>query len=149
MIEVRIPANGGILEGRLDVPDRSRALVLFAHGSGSSRHSSRNIQVAAELQDAGLATMLFDLLTHEEEEIDRYTMEFRFSIDLLERRLVTATHWARSQTAVAGMHIGYFGASTGSAAALKAAAQMRETIGAVVSRGGRPDMAGAALAQVI
>ena len=124
------------------------ALVLFAHGSGSSRHSPRNQFVARTLNRAGLGTFLFDLLTPEEEALDIYTREHRFNIGLLANRLVHATKWARQQEETRDLHIGYFGSSTGGAAALVAAAELPPDIGAVVSRGGRPDLAGDALPRV-
>jgi len=122
--------------------------VFFAHGSGSSRHSPRNQFVARTLNEAGLATLLFDLLTHEEEAIDTRTRELRFDIHLLARRLVQATKWAKQQEQTSGLRIGYFGSSTGGAAALVAAVDVPQDVGAVVSRGGRPDLAGEALPKV-
>jgi dienelactone hydrolase len=124
------------------------ALVLFAHGSGSSRHSPRNQFVARTLNRAGLGTLLFDLLTPEEEALDSYTREHRFNIGLLAERLVHATKWARQQEEARDLRIGYFGSSTGGAAALVAAAELPQDVGAVVSRGGRPDLAGDALPKV-
>jgi putative phosphoribosyl transferase len=125
------------------------ALVLFAHGSGSSRHSPRNQAVARTLREAGIGTLLFDLLTRDEEDSDQVTGHLRFDVALLARRLLDATSWVRSNDPGSGAPaLGYFGASTGAAAALVAAARAGDTIGAVVSRGGRPDLAGAALAQV-
>ena len=135
--EVRIPAAGVELPGRLTIPDGARGVVLFAHGSGSSRHSPRNRYVADVLHRAGLGTLLFDLLTAREEG-DRSLV---FDIDLLSGRLGDATEWVRKQPAAAGLPIGIFGASTGAAAALWAAADLPETVAAVVSRGGRPDLA--------
>jgi putative phosphoribosyl transferase len=125
------------------------ALVLFAHGSGSSRHSSRNQFVARTLNRASLATLLFDLLTTEEEALDIHTREHRFNIGLLAGRLVHATKWARQQEELRDLRIGYFGSSTGGAAALTAAAELSHDVAAVVSRGGRPDLAGNALPQVL
>jgi putative phosphoribosyl transferase len=148
MREVRIPAADATLEGNLTVPENAVALVLFAHGSGSSRHSPRNQCVARTLNGGGLGTLLFDLLTPEEEEFDIYTREHRFNIDLLAERLVHATKWARQQKETRDLHIGYFGSSTGGAAALVAAAELPQDVGAVVSRGGRPDLAGDALPRV-
>src|SRR5436305_9633798 len=145
MNEVRIPAGRATLDGTLTIPDETTALILFVHGSGSSRHSPRNQFVARALNDAGLATLLFDLLTPEEESIDLYTREHRFDIGLLAERLVYATRWARQQKQIADLNIGYFGSSTGGAAALVAAAELPDDVGAVVSRGGRPDLAGDAL----
>ncbi|NIR58839.1 MAG: alpha/beta hydrolase [Gammaproteobacteria bacterium] len=141
---VHIPAGEVTLEGDLAVPERSGGLVAFAHGSGSSRFSPRNNYVARRLQERGLATLLFDLLTREEDA--RY--ENRFDIDLLTERLLAATRWAQSEPSVQGLPIGLFGASTGAAAALRAAARMGPAIAAVVSRGGRPDLAQDVLGQV-
>jgi putative phosphoribosyl transferase len=158
MNEVRIPAGGATLDGNLTIVrhgesvrrriDQTKALVLFAHGSGSSRHSPRNQFVARTLNDAGLATLLFDLLTPEEESVDIYTREHRFNIDLLAGRLVHATKWAKQQKQTQDLRIGYFGSSTGGGAALVAAAELPNEVGAVVSRGGRPDLAGNALPKV-
>lgn len=145
---VRIPVGPWALEGDLAVPAKARAIVLFAHGSGSSRHSPRNRYVAGVLRAAGLATLLMDLLTPEEEAEDRYTGHLRFDIGLLAERLVTATDWLAQQPQIASWPVGYFGASTGAGAALVAAARRPDTVGAVVSRGGRPDLAGAALVRV-
>lgn len=147
--EVRIPSGDAWLYGDLAVPAGSSGIVLFAHGSGSGRHSSRNRSVARQLQQAGMATLLFDLLTAEEEQRDIHTREHRFDIPLLTRRMQDATSWVRAQEGLGRAPIGYFGASTGSAAALIAAARLGDAIAAVVSRGGRPDLAGpAALAAV-
>jgi len=148
MSEIRLQAERAILSGSLTIPENAVALVLFAHGSGSSRHSPRNQFVARTLNDAALATLLFDLLTPEEEAMDLNTREHRFNIRLLAERLVHATRWAKQQEETRGLHIGYFGSSTGGAAALIAAAQLSEGIGAIVSRGGRPDLAGDALSKV-
>jgi putative phosphoribosyl transferase len=145
MSEVQISADGAVLSGSLTIPENSKALVLFAHGSGSSRHSPRNQFVARTLNRASLGTLLFDLLTPEEEALDINTHEHRFNIGLLAERLVHATKWARQQKETRDLHIGYFGSSTGGAAALVAAAELPEEAGAVVSRGGRPDLAGVAL----
>jgi dienelactone hydrolase len=134
------------LQGLLRLPD-ARGIVLFAHGSGSGRLSPRNNYVAEQLGKAGLATLLFDLLTAEEEEIDEQTAELRFDIPLLTERLVAATEWTRKEPTLRQYPVGYFGASTGAAAALMAAARVPD-IAAVVSRGGRPDLAGAALPEV-
>jgi putative phosphoribosyl transferase len=141
---VHILADSVTLEGDLTIPAKAQGVVAFAHGSGSSRHSPRNTFVAQVLQSAGLGTLLFDLLTREEEA----TYETRFDIDLLTRRLAAATHWLQQQPHTRTLGIGYFGASTGAAAALQAAAALGSAIGAVVSRGGRPDLARSALAQV-
>jgi dienelactone hydrolase len=144
---VRVPAGPVTVEGNLGVPDGARGVVLFAHGSGSGRHSSRNRYVARALRDAGLGTLLIDLLTAEEEAVDRHTAHLRFDIGLLAERLVGATDWLASQPETANLAVGYFGASTGAAAALVAAAE-RPAVAAVVSRGGRPDLAGDALPRV-
>lgn len=147
--EVRIETGSGRLHGDLCLPRDAVGLVLFAHGSGSGRHSGRNRRVAHRLQQAGIATLLFDLLTADEEQRDLRTREHRFDIPLLTGRLQQATEWAATQPALRALPLGYFGASTGSAAALIAAARLGERIAAVVSRGGRPDLAGpAALAAV-
>jgi putative phosphoribosyl transferase len=152
---VQIPAGEALLHGELMLPRDARAIVLFAHGSGSSRHSPRNQFVARVIREAGIATLLFDLLTAEEESVDVYTRHLRFDIDLLAERLVGATNWLEemgqqitAQTAHHPLRIGFFGASTGGGAALVTAARLSEKAGAVVSRGGRPDLAGAALPQV-
>lgn len=139
---VTIAAREATLAGDLTVPAGANGIVLFAHGSGSSRASPRNVRVAARLARAGLATLLFDLLTRTEEQRDLYTREHRFDIPLLARRLVDATDWAAAQPELTGLPIGYFGASTGAAAALVAAVERSRRVGAVVSRGGRPDLAG-------
>jgi dienelactone hydrolase len=147
--EVRIPSGDAWLYGDLALPTRFAGVVLFAHGSGSGRHSARNRQVAQRLQQAGIATLLFDLLTAQEEQVDMHTREHRFDIPLLTRRMQDATMWVGSQRELKNTPVGYFGASTGSAAALIAAARLGDRISAVVSRGGRPDLAGpAALAAV-
>jgi len=148
MNEVRIPAGRVTLDGNLTIVDAATAIVLFVHGSGSSRHSPRNQFVARTLNNAGLATLLFDLLTAEEEGIDARTAELRFNIELLGERLVHATKWAKQQEQTRNLRIGYFGSSTGGAAALVAAAELPQDAGAVVSRGGRPDLAGKALPKV-
>ncbi len=141
---VRVPAESVTLDGLLGVPPDARGIVLFAHGSGSSRLSPRNTFVAEVLQRAGLATLLMDLLTEEEERV----YATRFDIELLTRRLVTASRWVSETAATRRLSIGYFGASTGAAAALNAAAVLGRSIQAVVSRGGRPDLADAALPRV-
>lgn len=147
--EVRIPSGDAWLYGDLSIPQDSSGIVLFAHGSGSGRHSSRNRRVAQHLQRAGVATLLFDLLTAEEEQRDLHTREHRFDIPLLTRRMQDATTWVQARPEFRGTPVGYFGASTGSAAALIAAARLGDRVAAVVSRGGRPDLAGpAALAAV-
>ena len=146
--EVQIPSGQVTLEGELAIPAGARGLVIFAHGSGSSRHSPRNQFVAGTLRQAGLGTLLFDLLTSDEEIEDQITAELRFNIQLLATRLVQATNWASTQQEARQLRIGYFGSSTGGAAALVAAAELGKQTGAVVSRGGRPDLAGAALKRV-
>ncbi len=145
-----VPIGVGTIRlwGDLAIPEKAEGIVLFAHGSGSSRKSSRNRQVAELLHEAGLATLLFDLLTEEEGTIDDTTRELRFDINLLSKRLIGATRWARVHDELVGLKLGYFGASTGAAAALIAAAELGAQINAVVSRGGRPDLAGDALAAV-
>jgi dienelactone hydrolase len=145
---VRVPAGSVTLEGNLTLPEGSRAVVLFAHGSGSSRHSPRNRYVARVLNEAKLATLLIDLLTLHEEVIDARTTQLRFDIDLLAERLVDATDWLSQFPDTKHLRIGYFGASTGAAAALAAASVRPDAVQAIVSRGGRPDLAGAALVQV-
>ena len=145
---LQIPVGEVALTGDLEIPEKARGLVLFAHGSGSSRRSPRNQAVAEVLRDAGLATLLFDLLTQEEEVEDAYTGHLRFDIGMLSRRLVLVTEEIADDPVSRNFGFGYFGASTGGAAALRAAAALGSTIGAVVSRGGRPDLAGEALAHV-
>lgn len=145
---VKIPTDRAMLDGDLTVPANARGVVAFAHGSGSSRHSPRNRYVAHVLNQAGLATLLFDLLTRDEESIDAITAELRFDIELLAARLVQATDWLVQQPQVQRLKVGYFGASTGAAAALVAATEAPQHLGAVVSRGGRPDLAGSYLANV-
>jgi pimeloyl-ACP methyl ester carboxylesterase len=145
---VHVPAGSVTLDGNLTLPQGSRAVVLFAHGSGSSRHSPRNRYVARLLNEAKLATLLIDLLTLHEEVIDARTAQLRFDIDLLAERLVDATDWLTQFPDTKDLRIGYFGASTGAAAALAAAALRPDPVGAIVSRGGRPDLAGAALIRV-
>jgi pimeloyl-ACP methyl ester carboxylesterase len=146
--EVEIGAGGARLQGILTVAEAPGPVVLFAHGSGSGRHSPRNQQVARAIHDAGIGTLLFDLLTPEEERADRYTAHLRFDIGMLADRLEQATRWLLEQSGLRITSAGYFGASTGGAAALIAAAALQEKIGAVVSRGGRPDLAGEALPNV-
>jgi dienelactone hydrolase len=145
---VQIPFGKAMLAGDLIIPSGARGIVIFAHGSGSSRHSSRNRYVAAELQAGGLATLLMDLLTATEEEADAVTAHLRFDIGLLAERLVAATDWIAARADTSTLTIGYFGASTGAAAALVAAAARPDAVTAVVSRGGRPDLAGDALPYV-
>jgi dienelactone hydrolase len=140
--------EGAELGGALAVPEHAAGIVLFAHGSGSSRHSPRNQYVAEVLQRVGLATLLMDLLTREEEAVDQYTRQHRFDIDLLARRLTGAIDWLQAQSGTQALPTGLFGASTGAAAALRAAAARPGLVQAVVSRGGRPDLASNALPQV-
>jgi len=146
--DIRITLDGSALGATLDLPRAAKGLVLFAHGSGSSRFSPRNRFVARELGNARLATLLLDLLTEEEEAIDDRTGRLRFDIDLLAERLVHATDWAKRQPNLAALSLGYFGASTGAAAALVAASERPNLVAAVVSRGGRPDLASDALERV-
>jgi putative phosphoribosyl transferase len=145
---IRVAVESGHIDGDLFVPDGARGVVLFAHGSGSSRHSARNRYVAQELNSAGLATLLIDLLTSEEEEVDLRTGRVRFDIPLLAGRLQHAVDWLGGDDTTAALRIGCFGASTGGGAALVAAAERPAVIAAVVSRGGRPDLAGDALPRV-
>lgn len=147
-VPVEIPDGSARLNGDLVVPAQCSGLVIFAHGSGSSRFSSRNRQVAERLQGAGFATLLLDLLTSVEESVDVYTTEFRFDIPRLGRRVIAAVDWARAQPGLRDLRIGHFGASTGAAAALIAAAERPDVSAAVVSRGGRPDLAAEALENV-
>lgn len=147
-LKARISVGDAVLEGVLQRPGAARGLVLFAHGSGSSRHSPRNQGVARMLRAAGLATLLFDLLTPEEEAAEASTGHLRFDIELLAGRLCAATRWAERERAVEQLRVGYFGASTGAAAALVGAAQMSGRVHAIVSRGGRPDLAEQALVMV-
>jgi dienelactone hydrolase len=135
------PSSNAILEGNLIIPKAAEGIVVFAHGSGSSRHSSRNQYVAQVLNNAGLATLLTDLLTKEEEKIDDKTRQHRFDIDLLSERLIAVTDWIIQNPDTQKLFVGYFGASTGAAAALVAAAERSNIISAIVSRGGRPDLA--------
>jgi dienelactone hydrolase len=147
---VHVKVGKIILEGNLAIPKASKGIVLFAHGSGSSRHSPRNQYVARVLQNAGLSTLLIDLLTIDEEKIDASTMHLRFDIGLLAQRLGGATDWLVANHETQHLNIGYFGASTGAAAALVAAAASKYpgVVKAIVSRGGRPDLAGSSLSQV-
>ena len=145
---VRILSTGVHLEGILSVPEQPKGLVVFVHGSGSSRHSPRNQYVAETLQEGGLATLLFDLLTPSEEEIDLQTRHLRFDINMLARRTTGVLEWLVLQPYASDLKIGLFGSSTGAAAALIAAAELPDRVDAVVSRGGRPDMAGSALPKV-
>ncbi|HSD59453.1 MAG TPA: dienelactone hydrolase family protein [Burkholderiales bacterium] len=143
--EVLIPADGMQLAGTLALPDGAKRVVAFAHGSGSSRFSPRNTFVARELHGARIATLLFDLLTPEEDR----DHETRFDIALLTRRLLAATRWLKGEASVRDLKLGYFGASTGAAAALQAAAELGDGVSAVVSRGGRPDLAGTAALKAV
>ena len=145
---VHIQTDQVDLEGDLGIPNGSKGIVVFVHGSGSSRHSPRNQFVAADLQASGLATLLFDLLTAEEEQEDMLTRELRFDIPMLARRTSGVIDWLNNNPDTSELNIGLFGASTGAAAALIAAAQQPEQVSAIVSRGGRPDLAGNALAEV-
>ncbi len=147
-LSVSIPSGDVVLEGTLTVPPEPTSVVLFAHGSGSSRHSPRNRYVASVLEEAGLATLLMDLLTAPEDAAEARGALLRFDVAVLAKRLVDATHWLDGRCTVADLPVGYFGASTGAAAALVAAAELASGIAAVVSRGGRPDLAGDALARV-
>ena len=142
---VRVSTGAVELEGDLSVPESARGVVLFAHGSGSGRHSPRNRHVARVLREANLATLLIDLLTPDEEEVDLRTGHLRFDIGLLAERLAGASDWLMGNPDTRDLRIGYFGASTGAGAALVAAAERPEAVGAIVSRGGRPDLAGDAL----
>jgi dienelactone hydrolase len=145
--ELEIPVGNDVLHGNLDVPNAAAGVVIFAHGSGSSRLSPRNTRVARELREHGLGTLLFDLLTETEERDDAYSRRWRFDIPLLAERLAAVTRWLTGYPGIPAS-LGYFGASTGAAAALVAAAQCPEIIAAVVSRGGRPDLAGESLDRV-
>jgi dienelactone hydrolase len=145
---VRIHGDSVTLDGDLGLPENVTGIVIFAHGSGSSRKSSRNRFVASTLRDAGLGTLLMDLLSVEEDEADRFTGHLRFDIGLLAERLIRATDWIQQREETRSLSIGYFGASTGGGAALVAAAERPEAVRAVVSRGGRPDLAGSALPRV-
>lgn len=147
--KVHIPSGEVILEGELQIPGAAKGVVLFAHGSGSSRYSPRNQYVARVIREAGIGTLLFDLLTREEEAIDLRTRHLRFDICLLARRLVDASNWIAERSETKHLRAGYFGSSTGGGAALVAASEIGDEIGAVVSRGGRPDMAGEALTRVV
>jgi dienelactone hydrolase len=147
-LAVTVAVDAVILEGNLSVPTAAMGVVLFAHGSGSSRHSPRNRYVADLLNESGLATLLIDLLTEDEQEVDLQTGQLRFDIPFLAKRLVAITEWLARHPEVPGLRIGHFGASTGAGAALLAASEIPRLVRAVVSRGGRPDLAGPALARV-
>src|SRR5918911_1150841 len=140
--EMQIPSGEAVLEGELNVPVGAQGVVLFAHGSGSSRHSPRNQYVAQVIRENNVGTLLFDLLTREEEAVDLRTRHLRFDINLLARRLVDATNWINREAGLWHLRVGYFGSSTGGGAALVAAAELGDSVGAGVSRGGRPDLAG-------
>jgi pimeloyl-ACP methyl ester carboxylesterase len=144
--DVRIRSGTVQLHGDLSIPAHAQGVVLFAHGSGSSRHSPRNQFVARMIREVGVGTLLFDLLTKEEEAIDKHSARLRFDIGLLAERLINATYWIKGELDY--VRVGYFGASTGASAALVAAAELGDNVGAVVSRGGRPDLAGPALSRV-
>ena len=146
--EVTIPSGGAAVKGNLEVTEGAKGIVVFAHGSGSSRFSSRNIYVAGLMNKKGIATLLIDLLTSEEESVDEYTGQYRFDVEMLAERLVDSTLWLKKNPATKNLAIGYFGASTGAAAALIAAAELPDEVKAVVSRGGRPDLAGKHLSKV-
>jgi putative phosphoribosyl transferase len=143
-----IPIDGGALEGELIVPQRAGGIVIFAHGSGSSRYSPRNQFVARTVRESGSGTLLIDLLTAEEEQVDRATCDRRFDIGLLANRLISAARFLSHASETRSLRVGFFGASTGAGAALVAAAEMGDEVGAVVSRGGRPDLAGESLMRV-
>ena len=145
---VRIPADADFIEGNLHLPPAAKGVVLFAHGSGSSRFSPRNKYVAEVLNNAGIATLLIDLLTPEEEAIDVRTQQYRFDIELLAERLISAAKWLKKNPKTRDFSMGLFGSSTGAAAALIAAAKLPDDVAAVVSRGGRPDLAMEYLAEV-
>ena len=146
MKDVQIRSGPVQLRGDLNIPATAQGVVLFAHGSGSSRHSPRNQFVARTIREAGVGTLLFDLLTKEEEAVDMHTAHLRFDIGLLAERLIDATRWIKAELDY--LNVGYFGSSTGGGAALVAAAELGDRVGAVVSRGGRPDLAGDALPRV-
>ena len=146
---VLIPADGHTIHGDLTEVHGAKGIVVFAHGSGSSRHSARNKYVAGILNESKLATLLMDLLTVDEEAVDNLTREYRFAIDLLSERLVSATDWVMQQPGLSSSYLGYFGASTGAAAALAAAAERPTAVRTIVSRGGRPDLAPDALGKVL
>jgi len=146
--DMKIPVGEVVVEGTLTLPPGAKSVVLFVHGSGSGRFSPRNQYVAKEFNKASIGTLLFDLLTQEEEEQDVVTAEYRFDIPLLAERLIGATEWLRNDSKTQRLPYGYFGASTGAAAALIAAAKLPKDVATVVSRGGRPDIAGDYLPKV-
>jgi putative phosphoribosyl transferase len=145
---VRITSGKATINGNLEIPPGAKSIIVFAHGSGSSRFSPRNNYIAELMNRTDLATLLIDLLTTEEESIDEYTMQYRFDVDMLADRLIASTLWLKTTSITKNLSIGYFGASTGAAAALIAAAKQPQHINAVVSRGGRPDLAGELLTKV-
>jgi len=145
---VEIPVGNQTVKGNLTIPQGAQSIVLFAHGSGSSRFSPRNKYVANMLHESNIATLLIDLLTLEEEKVDESTGQFRFDVDLLAQRLVEVANWLKSNPSTEKLRLGFFGASTGAAAALIAAAKLLDEVKAVVSRGGRPDLAGDHLEKV-
>jgi putative phosphoribosyl transferase len=145
---VQIPSGTAIINGNLEVPEGANGIVLFAHGSGSSRFSPRNTYVSRLINKEGIATLLIDLLTEEEDAVDEYTGQFRFNVNMLAERLADSTQWLRRRRNEKKLSVGYFGASTGAAAALIAAAKFPDDVRAVVSRGGRPDLAGKNLSKV-
>ena len=147
-IAVQIPSGTAIINGNLEVPESANGIVLFAHGSGSSRFSPRNMYVARLMNKKGIATLLIDLLTEEEDTVDEYTGQFRFNVDMLAERLADSTRWLKRREIAKKVSIGYFGASTGAAAALIAAAKFPDDVRVIVSRGGRPDLAGENLSKV-
>jgi putative phosphoribosyl transferase len=148
-LSIEIPSENVMLKGDLVIPENAQGIIIFVHGSGSSRLSPRNKNVASVLNEAGLGTLLFDLLTAEEEIIDNVTAQFRFDIPLLAKRLVAVTDYVAQQDVTKARNIGYFGASTGGGAALIASTHRPNLVKAVVSRGGRPDLAGEALQKVV
>jgi putative phosphoribosyl transferase len=148
-LQVLIPAGDARLAGDLSIPEKATGIVIFAHGSGSSRHSPRNQHVAAILQSGHMATLLLDLLTAREEAIDAKTADLRFDITLLRQRLIAATQWVLDTAELSHLPIGYFGASTGAAAALAAAAEHPDVVRAIVSRGGRPDLTASLLPRIV
>ncbi len=147
--EIVIPVKGIHLQAQLHLPAQAPGIIIFAHGSGSSRHSPRNQMVANILGQRGLGTLLFDLLTRDEEQAEAQTRHLRFDIPMLAERLIAVTRWALDETTTRDLNAAYFGSSTGAAAALVAAAELGEDVSAVVSRGGRPDLAGDALERVV
>jgi putative phosphoribosyl transferase len=145
---VKISSGTVVINGNLEIPENAKGIVLFAHGSGSSRFSPRNTYVASLMNKIGIATLLIDLLTAEEEDVDEYTGQYRFDVNMLGERLIDSTRWLKKNAETKNLAVGYFGASTGAAAALIAAANCTDVVKAVVSRGGRPDLAGKSLEKV-